>query len=229
MADDSGRRTFPRLPAKNWWTLREKFKQSVPSTVDADYLQSVLGLTSPRAAANLLGPLRSLGLIDEGGQPTRRAYAWRLDDSYAEVCDEMLVEVYPDSLRSAFPDPSDDREGVNSWFSRNTDSGQNAASAMAALFALVSSGDLEAPKSSEPSMARARTKAASKPTIPEGAANRARVEAPQQTRDRPRRIEPAVNVNVQIHISSEASAVQIDQIFKSMAEHLYGPEQQPSE
>ncbi|MCY3806639.1 MAG: hypothetical protein OXG55_08665 [bacterium] len=39
-----------------------------------------------------------------------------------------------------------------------------------------------------------------------------------------RRPDPELNINVQIHISSDASAGQIDQIFKSMAQHLYGGE-----
>jgi hypothetical protein len=33
---------------------------------------------------------------------------------------------------------------------------------------------------------------------------------------------PSVHIDIQIHISAEASADQIDQIFKSMAKHLYG-------
>ena len=36
--------------------------------------------------------------------------------------------------------------------------------------------------------------------------------------------EPAVHIDVQIHIDSSASAEQIDQIFSSMARHLYGRE-----
>jgi hypothetical protein len=33
---------------------------------------------------------------------------------------------------------------------------------------------------------------------------------------------PSVHIDVQIHISPEANADQIEQIFKSMAKHLYG-------
>ena len=117
MVDNGDKRTFPRLPAKNWWTLRERFQQTMPNKVDADYLQSVLDLTSAASAGNLIGPLRTLGLIDEGGHPTGRAVDWRDDASYKQVCEDMLADVYPDSLRTAFPDPSTNTGGVTSWFS----------------------------------------------------------------------------------------------------------------
>ncbi|WP_419923018.1 DUF5343 domain-containing protein [Candidatus Poriferisodalis sp.] len=229
MAEVTNKRTYPRLPAKNWWTLREKFKQSVPTTVDADYLQSVLGLTSPRAAANLLGPLRALGLIDDSGQPTRRAYTWRLDESYAQTCEDMSEEVYPDSLRSAFPHPSDNRDGVTSWFSRNTDAGQNAASGMAALFSIIASGEMETARAGESTAGKPKKKAVAKEAAPAVSSQSSTEVAAGLNEKRSRRVEPELNVNVQIHISSEASAGQIDQIFKSMAEHLYGAEQQSSE
>ena len=111
MEDNENKKTYPRLPAKNWWTLRERFKQTMPARVDSDYLQSVLGLISAASAGNLIGPLRALGLIDLEGCPTGRALDWRQDDTYKNVCEAMLVEVYPDALRDAFPDPSSDTSG----------------------------------------------------------------------------------------------------------------------
>ena len=33
---------------------------------------------------------------------------------------------------------------------------------------------------------------------------------------------PSLHIDIQVHVSSEASAEQIDQIFASMAKHLYG-------
>ncbi|MCY3911569.1 MAG: DUF5343 domain-containing protein [bacterium] len=162
MADDGDKRTYPRLPAKNWWTLRDQFKKTMPTKVDADYLQSVLSLSSAGSAGNLIGPLRALGLIDDEGRTTERALDWRQDESYKKACDEMLAEVYPDSLRSAFPDPSLNQGGVTSWFSRNTRAGQDAASKMAALYALVSKGDPEAGQTNGSATAAPRTKVESK-------------------------------------------------------------------
>ena len=185
--------------------------------------QSVLGLTSAASAGNLIGPLRILGLIDDEGQPTDRAFAWREDESYKQICEDMLTDVYTDALRSAFPDPSPvDSSSVANWFRRNTGVGQSAALGMAALYTLISVGDPEAGRinaSAAASKKDVAKKAATKPQ-PKTAARPRRGE----TTDPPSRIEPVLNINVQIHISSDASPDQIDQIFKSMAEHLYGGE-----
>jgi hypothetical protein len=226
---DNDRKSYPRLPAKNWWTLRDRFKQTMPSRVDADYLQSVLGLTSTASAGNLIGPLRNMGLIDEKGAPTDRALDWRHDETYAEVCKAIVTEIYPDALVSAFPQPATDSSGVTNWFARNTGAGQGAASGMAALYSLLADGDpASRPSGSATTNGKApkATKAAKPvrkpaPADTQGQAPRRNDgDGQQRPSDRPA---PSINVNVQVHISAEASPQQIDQIFKSMAEHLYGP------
>lgn len=221
MAEESARRTYPRLPAKNWWALRERFRQTVPRLVDADYLQSVLGLSSTASAGNLIGPLRTLGLIDDDGRPTERAQDWRLDDSYEEVCEAILSDVYPDSLRSAFPDPSADSTGVTAWFSRNTGSGQGAASGMASLYALIAEADPAGAAAVATTGAAAKKKAAPRKAPPGPASGRPARATEAVVENRQRRAELGLNINIQIHISSDASAEQIDKIFQSMAEHLY--------
>ncbi|MYI56962.1 MAG: hypothetical protein F4062_08070 [Acidimicrobiia bacterium] len=231
MADKGDKRTYPRLPAKNWWTLRERFKQTMPGRVDADYLQSVLALTSAASAGNLIGPLRALGLIDEEGSPTDRALDWRQDDTYKDVCEAMLVDVYPDTLRAAFPDPSTDTGGVTSWFSRNTGAGQGAATGMAALYTLIAAADPGASptnaavtKATPTQKKAAAKKAAAKKATPKtpGVSPGSVDEGGEAVKNR--RPDPELNINVQIHISPDASAEQVDQIFKSMAQHLYGGE-----
>jgi len=221
VAADNEKKTYPRLPAKNWWTLRERFKQTAPARVDANYLQSVLDLTSAASAGNLMGPLRTLGLIDEKGAPTERALDWRHDETYSEVCEAIVADVYPDSLRSAFPNPAGASAAVATWFARNTGAGQGAATGMAALFILLSDGDPAAKvNGAKPASGRA-TKAANatKTTKATKASASTPKPAPEET---PRRKDaPSLNINVQVHISSDASPDQIDQIFKSMAEHLY--------
>ena len=222
MADNGDKRTFPRLPAKNWWSLRDRFKQTMPSKVDADYLQSVLGLTSAASAGNLIGPLRTLGLIDDKGRPTDRALAWRDDESYKQVCDEMLTDVYPDTLCSAFPNPSEDSGGVRNWFSRNTGAGQTATSGMASLYALISAGDPMAGRINASTTASPKKKVATKKAVRKPKSDEPGGTEGGSKSDRQGRTEPELNINVQIHISSDATADQIDQIFRSMAQHLYG-------
>ena len=222
MADTGDKRTFPRLPAKNWWTLRDRFMQTMPNRVDADYLQSVLGLTTTASAGNLIGPLRTLGLIGDDGQPTDRALDWRQDESYKEVCEDMLADLYPDTLRSAFPSPSVDHNGVTNWFSRNTGAGRNTAAAMAALYTLLSAGDPEAGRTNVSTTAAPTKNAAARTVAPRPKSTVGDTSGADAPTDKQRRTEPELNINVQIHISSDASADQIDQIFRSMSEHLYG-------
>jgi len=216
MADEATRKSYPKIPAKNWWTLRDRFIKSMPSKVDADYLQSVLGLSTAASAANVVGPLRAVGLTDESGAPTDRALDWRVDATYGDVCEAIVSEVYPDSLRSAFPDPSADTEGVIAWFSRNTGSGRSAATAMASFFGLL----CEADPARRPSNGAVTAKKAAAAPRKRAAGRKSATEDGGETGRR--RTEPELNINLQIHIDSSASAEQIDQIFKSMAEHLYG-------
>lgn len=36
--------SYPMLSANNWWNIRKKFKQTIPGTVTASYLSSVLNI-----------------------------------------------------------------------------------------------------------------------------------------------------------------------------------------
>jgi hypothetical protein len=45
---------------------------------------------------------------------------------------------------------------------------------------------------------------------------------PKKSLAYPDRVPPTVHIDIQVHISSEATPEQIDQVFASMAKHLYG-------
>jgi hypothetical protein len=126
--DEAKKTTYPKMPASNWWDLRRRFQQSPPKTIGVDYLLSALGLTSEKAAANLLSPLRTIGLIDENNAVTQRAHDWRDDDSYADVCRQIIQDIYPATLIELFPPPQPDLDGVRRWFARNAGIGEGAAS-----------------------------------------------------------------------------------------------------
>ena len=224
MAEKPDRRSYPKIPDKNWWALRHKFQQSLPKEVNADYLQSVLGHGSPRGAANLLAPLRTLGLIDKDGHLQERVNDWRHNDSYKQACNAMLEETYPDGLRAAFPDPTSDDESLISWFSRNTESGRSNAKQMASLYTLISAGDPDMTSASMAVSSKSERKPGTKTAVSKSSRQATVTKKPSASVENHRRIEPELNINVQIHISSDASAEQIDQIFSSMATHLYsGP------
>ena len=102
----SEKNTYPYLPTKAWWTLRQKFNRSIPPQVTPPYLVAVLGGKETSAKGNVLPALKAVGLVDEDGATTNRAKLWRDDTSYADVCREIREEIYPPDLLNAIPDAS---------------------------------------------------------------------------------------------------------------------------
>lgn len=227
--ETDGRTTYPKLPVKNWWELRRRFKQSMPKSVTADYLQSILGLANPVSAANLIPQLRTIGLVDDSNKPTELANRWRHDDDYASVCEHIRDRIYPEPLREAFPPPNPDIQGVRNWFARNTGTGQSAANAMSTFYVLLCIANPASPESrpgattDKPTQRKGSTRVQTKPSAAPAESNGkttltgATGGATQAQIDRA----PQVHIDIQIHIPASASLEQIDQIFASMGKHLY--------
>lgn len=206
-----------------WVELRNRFRKSMPKQVNADYLQSILGI-STKAAQNLLPQLKAVGLIsDDNGAPTDLANDFRDDQGYAAACDRILARVYPAALLDAHPEPNDDIDGVARWFMRNAGTGEASARMQARFLAMVAS---RTPP--EPGERKER-----KPPKSTGPLNKA--VAPRVTKEvkagsqRSQRNNlgvgpaagPAIHLDIQIHISADAGPDQIDAVFASMARHLY--------
>jgi hypothetical protein len=221
------KKSLPMLPITHWWALRRKFKQSIPGVVTDNYLATVLEMGANSARANILPFLKTLGIIDEDGKTLERAKQWRDDEHYKEVCQAMLKEIYPGDLQEAVPDPIRDRSQAERWFANHTGAGQAAVRRMVALYSVLVEAD--ASKQPEQEKAGRPRKASQEPPAPKprklskalpggeaGAAQRGpnnSVRQPQQA--------PGININLEIHISADATADQIDQIFASMSKHIY--------
>lgn len=230
MAETEKRKTYPRMPTKNWWDLRRKFVQSPPKQVTADYLQTVLGVEQG-AASNLIPPLRAIGLIDESGKPTSVANDWRSDEHYPDVCKSLIEKLYPHDLRDALPGPKPDRDKVEKWFMRNTGTGEGAAKQMAAFYLLLCEAD---PAAEDQKAEAKKNTAAPKPKTPRPKAMRTSETAERHPVSVHPPVQPAatggtngapipsVHIDIQVHIAADASTAQIDQVFASMAKHLYG-------
>lgn len=221
------KKSFPMLPIAHWWALRKKFKQSIPGVVTDNYLATVLEMGVNSARANVLPFLKTLGIIDDEGKTLDRAKQWRDDEHYTEVCQAMLQEVYPKDLLEAVPSPDQDRGQAERWFANQTGSGEAAAKRMAALYAVL----VEADATKEPDQekrrrtrktgleeTRTKVKEKTSPPTPVGTAMTGKgasnsLQALQQA--------PGININLEIHISADATPDQIDQIFASMAKHIY--------
>jgi len=215
--------TYPTIPVRNWWTIRDKFKQSIPTSVTPGYLAAALGMKEKSAKANILPSLIACKIVDQDGKPTSRTKEWRDDGQYSRICEEIRQEVYPQELLDALPPPSPNRESVESWFANKTGGGQIANRKMALVYILL----CEANPLSAQEVAKVPTPKAtikkSKPTPSKTSKAVVSVQpnTPQQLAASASQPAPSIHIDIQIHISSDASAAQIDLIFASMAKHLY--------
>lgn len=227
MADEK-RASYPMIPLKHWWALRRKFVESVPATVTAGYIATELQMEESSAQTNVIPYLKNFRIIDEDGKPLDRAYDWRDDEQYTGVCEEIRNELYPPELLDALPPPSPDLAQVRQWFANQARVGSNAARKMATVYRLLCAAD----PSKDPGVSKR----------PSTTRRRRRKESQQPSRGAepvphaPRAVRPIpalyghpsltipgapwLHIDIQIHISPDASTRQIDDIFASMAKHL---------
>lgn len=228
--------TFPRIPEKNWWILRDQFAKSIPNEVSIGYLKSLLQLNSEKSASNLLPPLKQLGLIDEDNKPTDLANDWRNDTKYTDACETML-QIYPQELRDLFDSPDVEKTMLENWFQYTGKLGQTASRQAASLYRLLleatpkESTDVVKSKSSSKSSKKKKdtkhTKTDSDVPPPSQAVKtdpEAIVQVPKMSSND---VQDwfSLHVDLQIHISPDANAEQIDNIFASMAKHIIAMKQ----
>lgn len=210
------------LPVSHWWSLRLRFQTSIPGVITSSYVASALNMKEVSARANVLPYLRQVGIIDEEGKPKNRAREWRDDKQYAEVCKNIVEETYPSELKDACPEPVSDRACVERWFANRTGSGKTAIQKMVTFYITLLEADAskapvlkgsKAPAKSKTQKAapKAINKGIVRPTSP--AAND--ISSPHEPS------KPSIHINLEVHISADASPDQIDKIFESMAKHIY--------
>ena len=230
MAEEKEKKTYPMLPIGHWWDLRKKFKQSIPGIVTDRYLATVLDMQVGSARGNVLPYLKQLRIIDDEGKTLERARLWRDDEHYPEVCRAILKEVYPAELVEAVPDPVQNRGDAERWFAHQTGNGAVAIRKMTSFYALLVEADAskqpdEKDRKERPTrrpaiatpVPRATVPAVPPPPPPPPAIPEADNRHPQKQRP------PDININLQVHISADSTSDQIDQIFASMAKHIYPP------
>jgi hypothetical protein len=216
-------KSFPMLPVAHWWRLRERFKQSLPGVVTDNYLATALNTQPISARTNVLPYLKDMGLLDNEGKTQELAKAWRDDEQYPEICQEIRKKIYPEELVSAVPNPSLDRSATERWFANHTGAGSAAVKRMAAIYTVISEGDVskKPEKETQKEGAPTRKKGMVKDEKKKSALPSAPPAIPQVPLPGGTLALPGVNINLQIHISSDATPDQIDRIFESMAKHIY--------
>ena len=213
---------YPQMSTRWWWDLRRQFRRSLPSSITDSYLASVLNIKTSSAKSVAIPSFKLLGIMNQDGTINDdRARAWRDDGQYPQICQAIVRELYPQELLDAFPEPSeDDRRSIEQWFARQTGVGDRAARAMTTFYLMLSEADpVKAPEPMKGKAERPKAKPMREPKVPI-------VEKPEtiETKIKGGAEEelsiPSININIEVHISSDADTTQIDQIFASMAKHL---------
>jgi hypothetical protein len=217
--------SYPKIPEQNWWKLRETFKKSVPSVITKTSLAAMLSLTAESARISILGPLKTLGLVDGTGKPTDLVYDWRDDNKYGEVCDKLRKKLYPTELCELFNDiESANVERIASWFMNSAHCGEATAKSYANFYLLLLKANpydnLEQKKPSKTQNPTGKSSPRLNKPTKDTATKREKAVSHTSTTEKKFSGIPELHINIQLHISPESTAEQIDKIFESMAKHL---------
>lgn len=190
-------------------SLLQKIREvGKPAKVTNAWLKSI-GFTSSNDPS-LIPVLRYIRLIDTNGVPTSSWSDYRGAEHKVALATAIragysqLFDIYPDAETRA----QNDLENVVR--SATTGGAQVVTKTVATFKALVAEADFQTPSKS--------ARAAAAQEVPEATDPPLRSTAPAVTANN---AGPQLHIDIQIHISSDASAKQIDQIFSSMAKHLY--------
>jgi hypothetical protein len=217
--------SYPKIPGQTWWKLRESFKKTVPPVLTKASLAAMLSITEESARANILGPLKTIGIIDDTGKPTDLAYEWRDDNNYGEACIKIREKLYPAELYGSFNDiESTNADQIARWFISSTRCGQATAKSYANFYLLLlkatPNDNLEQEKSSKTKNATEKPSPRLNNPKESIASKRAKAVSHDRTTEKKISGMPELHINIQLHISPESTAEQIDKIFESMAKHL---------
>lgn len=221
---------YPQIPSTVWWGLRSILTKSPNTTVDDRFLSVQLGV-QPAAAKQYIGELINVGLLNEDSKATTLALRWRLDQSHVEAATKIIENVYPEGLRNVAPPDEGDRQKAISWFLQEG-LGKGAAGNKAATYMMIGSkvpNESPVRSNSTPSPGgNAETKVNRRRPQKQGADESSRRRKLVEAENNDFRSKGGqgqslmpLNVNVQIHVSADASTEQIEAIFSAMKRYLY--------
>lgn len=212
---------FLQIPATVWWGVRQIMLKTPRLKFDERTLAASLNVQIA-ASRQYLAELKRAGLLDEDGRATDLAGQWRIDETYSQAVEELARANYPEELIAHAPPGDADRKWVINWF-KLQGLGEGSAKNKAATYLLITSAT---PNASPIVPSKSDSKKVTK-TKGKASAVTANV-SPATTTTADRTMSESksegglmpLNVNVQIHISADASKDQIDNIFSAMKKYL---------
>jgi hypothetical protein len=192
--------------------LQKVRSTGTPPKLTAAHLK-VLGFSSSNDPS-MINVLKFIGLVDSSGIPTPLWSEYR-GKNHRTVLGRAIKQGYSD-LFALYPDANTRSVAdISHVFSTSSTAGEQVINKTVATFrTLVEESDFPA------------TDAINNNVLSTGPLHTPA--APSMAPALPAHIggsfppQPAVHIDIQIHISPESSSEQIDKIFESMAKHLYG-------
>ena len=192
---------------------------NVPPSASTNWLPKIGGFSSHRDRP-LIKILKFIGFITNSNKPTDRWRDYRDKSQSKTVMAEGIKQGYS-ALFEQYPDAYQRNDNdLRNFFSRHSDEEEklivSTVDTFKALCALADFGQ-EEDDTPTPEDQKEVDLAESPPPVAEPDPNDDQGKSPQADPT----FSPELNINVQIHISSDADHTQIDKIFESMAKHLF--------
>ena len=161
----SEEKDYPQFSEKTYWSVRDKFQESIPEKVIASLLTSVTGLKADTIKKTVLPALELMGLLIEG-KPTKQLKAWINDDKYKEACASICNSVYPASLTKLNHETKAQQAEIVNWFKKNAGVSEATAKKMMTIYLLLAAPELKkkAETKKSASAAKKTTPAVKKPS-----------------------------------------------------------------
>jgi hypothetical protein len=227
--EEQAKKSFPVIPLSHYWKLRKQFQKSIPTTVTENYVSSVLSMKPQSAKTNVIPSLKMIALVDkEGKTNTELAKKWRDDTSYPVFCKEVRENLYPTELLEAFPDKDSEIKDIERWFANHTGAGESAVEKMSNFYLLLLKADLSEGTEITTRTSREKKEASTNKGKNQGSKKQNKKQKKSRQNDEEEyngdssesEFSHKIHIDIQVHISPDATAEQIDQIFSSMAKHF---------
>ena len=197
---------YTTVPGKIKPLLGKIREVGVPPKVTVQWLKTV-GFKSSNDAT-LIGVMKSIGLIDPSGVPTAKWTRLRGAD-HKQVLGKAIRDGYAD-LFAVYPDANKRTQAdLDHVFSTSSSGGKQVIAKTVSSFKALAEQAEFSPVSEQTDLHMTSGPLHTPPAQVTPGAGRG---APG----------PALHIDIQVHISPEASPDQIDKVFASMAKHLYG-------
>jgi len=206
---------YTTVPGKLTSLLKKMREVGVPTKADQKWLQS-LGFKSSNDRT-MIGILKYIGFMDESGVPTSRWREYR-GANHKQVLANAVREGYS-GLFDVYPDAHDrSTQDIEHVVSTSSSAGKQAVTKTVKTFqALCAEADFSALGGTSTAFSQEET--------PNDNSNGNESQFDSSAKRTPDNSggtsAPSLHVDIQVHISPEATAEQIDQIFASMSKHLY--------